>query len=117
MPRSLSFRFLPAALLVLVACGGDSRQSARDTATEKTCDYYARCNEIGTGKTYTSRDNCIVKVQATFETAWPPDVCDGHVDQSALDLCYNAIDTAQCGSGGDVLHVLDKCQRANVCTK
>lgn len=115
MMRSLTLRTLLPAALALAACGGDSRLSARDNATSKACDYYARCEGFSTSATYASRDNCIVKVQATFETWWPPAECDTRIDQAALDLCYNAIDTAACGSGGDFLHALDKCARGNVC--
>lgn len=115
--RSLALALMPL-VITLVACDdSDNRQSGRDTAALKACDYYERCEGFASGKTYSSRENCTLKLQATFEEWWKPEECEGRIDQSSLDLCYAAIDTAECGSGGDFLHALDKCQRANICDK
>jgi len=41
-----------AAAIVALSCGGDSHSQAdaRAIATSKSCDYWARCMQIGAGK-------------------------------------------------------------------
>ncbi|HEY8924197.1 MAG TPA: DUF6184 family natural product biosynthesis lipoprotein, partial [Polyangia bacterium] len=66
-----------AAGLVAPGCGDSSptQSQARDQATTYACDYYQRCQMIGAGQTYTSRDDCETRVRSTFQTLWPPEEC------------------------------------------
>jgi Family of unknown function (DUF6184) len=109
---------LIATFVVAMSCGGNStsQPAARDAATNASCDYYARCGQIGAGKTYETRDSCEVQVRSFWEGQWPAADCDGKIKSSALDICLGAISSTLCNNGVDVLNtVLVKCAKADVC--
>ena len=103
--------------LVLAGCGGPYSQTrARDLATIHSCDWYAHCNEIGPGKTYQTRDECEVKVRASWTDAWPAAECDNKIRPDDLDICLKAIDITSCGNFLDLYNTLaNKCSKAQVC--
>ncbi len=103
--------------LLLAGCGGPlSQQAARDAATAHACDWYQKCGEIASGKTYATRDACEVKERSDWDTRLPLAKCDGKVIPSDLDLCLKAIDSTLCGNVLDVLNtLLNKCSAAQVC--
>jgi hypothetical protein len=99
-----------------VACGGVSRQDARNQATQKACDKYNECTQIGEGKIYASRDACEVDQTAAWERTWPVTICEARIDKTAFDLCINAIQVTECGSVADLINVyFNKCTAQNVC--
>jgi hypothetical protein len=100
------------------ACGSNhSQANARDAVTDASCDFYARCDQIGSGKTYANRDTCEVQVRASWDTAWPVETCDGKIDTEQLNICLNAIGATECGNGLDVLNtLLNKCPQSKICS-
>jgi hypothetical protein len=107
-----------ACAAAAVSCSGDdhSQAGARDLATSHSCDYYARCGNIGAGQTYATRDDCDVMVRAFWNGQWPSTDCDGKIATSALNICIAAIDSTLCSNGLDVLNtVAVKCAKADVC--
>jgi hypothetical protein len=106
-----------AVTMTAAACGSNTSQaSARDKVTTASCDWQAMCGNIGSGKTYTSRDNCMTQLRAQWDTAWPAAECDGKIDLAQLDICLSAIHATECGNGLDVLNTLaNKCPKAKVC--
>jgi hypothetical protein len=106
------------ALGLVVGCGSDHSQAgARDAVTDASCTYYARCGEIGAGKTYETRDSCEVQVRASWDTAWPVETCDGKISSDQLNICLNAIGATECGNALDVLNtLLNKCPQEKICS-
>jgi len=106
------------ALGLALGCGSNhSQASARDAVTDASCDFYARCGEIGAGKTYENRDTCEVQVRASWDTAWPASVCDGKINTEQLDICLNAVGATECGNGLDIANtLLNKCPQAKICS-
>jgi len=112
------------ALLALAAgvagCGKvtDERIVARDRATTASCDYFMRCNQIGSaaGAAFPDRDSCDVQVRSFWESSWPSADCQGKIRQDQLDVCISAINGTQCGNGINFLTTLGTCGKANVCT-
>jgi hypothetical protein len=98
--------------------GPQSTQPAsRDEAARATCSKLSECNEIGPGKTYESADQCTVKQRANWDTLWPPQDCDGKIDQTAYNNCLDEIRRAECGNSVDLANiVLNKCAKAKVCS-
>lgn len=112
-------RTLLPALLLLAAtgCSGTwSQQAARDAATQKSCDYYARCGEIQRGARYNTREDCEIEVRAYWNNAWPAEDCDNKIRNEDMDVCLRAIENTQCDNAGDFFNTLfNKCSRSNVC--
>ena len=101
-----------------LGCGSDTpstQPTARDAATSAACNYYARCMEIGAGKTFASADDCLTQVKANFQNRWPPDQCTT-ISSAGINNCITAINIASCGNLQDIADVLlNKCTQANVC--
>jgi hypothetical protein len=102
-------------LTLLVSGCGWSVETAREAAAQRTCDYYARCNEIGPGRNYESRDTCLTKQRSNWLDLWSTDACVNRINSANLDMCLRAIDNTQCGNVLDYLATLSKCQRSDVC--
>ena len=104
-------------MLALAGCGGPlSQPAARDLAVVHTCDWVAKCGEIGSGKTYATRDSCDVGQRSEWNNRWSLAKCDGKIQPSDLDVCLKAIDSTVCGNGLDLLNTLfNKCSEAQVC--
>jgi hypothetical protein len=98
-------------------CGSTASQAdARDRATATSCDWFQMCGQIGTGKTYDTRDTCDVQVRAKWDSAWPVASCDGKISESQLEICLAAISSTICGNGLDELDTLaNKCPEAKIC--
>jgi hypothetical protein len=113
---------LGAGLGGAVGCGGVSGsdvQSARQQATTASCNYYMMCNEIGPDAGTNGFENastCQTMVLSFWTGQWPDSTCQGKVDQSALSVCIDAINSTLCMNGLDVLATLyAKCPVARVC--
>ena len=104
-----------AALLALAGCSsGTSRESARDQATTLTCQQFATCMDIGTGKTYPTQEDCEIQWKANWEQAWPAADCEGKIDQGAFETCLARIRGTTCNVV-DFFATLGVCGKANVC--
>ena len=105
-----------ALAAVALACGSESQSSARDRATTAVCNKLESCGQLDAGQLYTSPDDCRVKQTDYWQGTWPPESCDGRINDTNLDRCITAIDQSQCGNGLDFLDiVLNKCTRDSVC--
>jgi hypothetical protein len=114
LPKQLAFSII--ALCALASCGPPSREQARDMATTRSCDWYASCGEIGSGKRYETRDACEVDVRSSWNNLWPTADCNGKIDGDALDVCLKAIDITDCANGFDFFNtVFNKCGKDKVC--
>lgn len=106
--------FAVAVVWGLSGCGW-SLDAAREQAATKGCGYYQRCNQIGSGKTYPTYEECLTRQRTYWLDAWPTSVCEGHVNSAAIDACFKAIDNTSCASLIDFLATLDKCDKKNTC--
>ena len=112
---------IAAVVTVLVlgaACGGDLGQpDARDQATKASCDWYAKCGEIGSGEQFATRDDCEVEVRAGWNSLWPYEECNGRIPPDKLELCISAIKITSCDNAFDIWNTLAvKCGKAEVCS-
>ena len=111
---------LAAALIGAVNCGGVTTSdvdSARNQATTASCNYYQRCNEIGPGQSGgDTLASCMTTVLGQWTSGWPTSQCQGHISQSALTVCLDAIGSTTDCNGLAELITLSKCTAAMVCS-
>ena len=105
----------------LVGCGGSTvadvtkkQSDAVNAAAASTCSRYKDCNEIASGKMYTTADECTTAEKGKWNDRWTVSDCDGKVNGSNLQVCLDAIAQTACGT---VLPVdaITKCQKSDVC--
>lgn len=111
MKRTLSL-FVVCASFV----GCLSVEGAREGGAERTCQFNARCGEIGPGENYSSFNDCMVEQRANFQNLWPTDRCRDRINGQTLDVCYRALENTQCNNLVDIIATLSKCQSSDVCS-
>jgi hypothetical protein len=130
---------------LLVACGGQSSQTAPATAqgpvpkgegslgvmsaqngvdrktveniAEARCAAEQRCNNIGPGQKYKSRDACVQQVVSGTSNDMNAASCPRGLDQDAINRCMNAIDNEPCSLSLDTLAQLVDCRAEALCVK
>ncbi|HYO64518.1 MAG TPA: DUF6184 family natural product biosynthesis lipoprotein [Archangium sp.] len=108
---------LLSLLLLLPACGPTTRADAHAQATRAACDYYAGCEEIGSGEgmEFQDRSECEVKTRDYFQGAWTSNNCPA-INEKGLDTCLERIRTTSCTSGTDFFNtVFIVCGSGSVC--
>jgi hypothetical protein len=75
------------------------------------------CNQIGgMDPTFESDSTCQTMVLSYWTGQWTDAACQGKVDEAALTVCIDAINSTLCMNGIDVLStLLAKCPVAKVC--
>jgi Family of unknown function (DUF6184) len=129
----------------LVACGGQSSQNppsaapnavpgsaipsgvtaAQNAVDQKSveriadarCDHEQKCNGIGQGQTYASREDCKQKLVSDTSNDLNATSCPHGLDQDALNRCVNAISNEQCSVSLDTLSRMADCRSGVICMK
>ncbi|ATB29946.1 DUF6184 family natural product biosynthesis lipoprotein [Melittangium boletus] len=111
----------------LVGCGGSSvdgggtdtsggQSHAVERAAEANCDNYEACGDIGAGKGYSTREECVTQRSAYWSDRWPATSCDKRINANQLSVCLGALQTISCNSLTDELKVNnEKCPQASIC--
>jgi hypothetical protein len=108
-------KFCLALLAVSSLACGWTPASARSELASKSCDYSNRCGEIGSGKKYADRSECLTKQNAAWLDALPSSTCEGKINAANLDVCLKQIDASGCSNIIDTLSVFSKCNSGAVC--
>lgn len=112
-----------------VGCGGDSTmngetkpgvENARTTAITNVvgddCDTAARCEEIGTGKSFATRAACESERQSFWSDRWSTASCEGKINADKLQACRQAIRDLLCNNLTDQLKTYNTtCAASEVC--
>lgn len=108
---------LLSLLLLVSACGPTTREDAQSQATRAACDYYADCEEIGSGEgtQFQDRNECEVKIRDFFQTTWTANNCPA-INETGLETCLKRIPITSCSSATDFLNTaLLVCGAGSVC--
>jgi hypothetical protein len=120
MTVSVAASALAFSLFSTIGCGGVTTSdvdAARTQVSTASCNYYMMCNEIGPKPdTYDTYADCLSGVMGQWTTAWPTSTCQGHINQSDLTVCLDAIGATTDCSGISALIALSKCSSTTVCS-
>ncbi|MDI1478202.1 DUF6184 family natural product biosynthesis lipoprotein [Polyangium sp. y55x31] len=125
-------RYAPVLLFVVlgtgVALGACSRENralgesprrdvvrALQSLADARCDRAMRCNQIGGGQRYASRDACIQSVRQSERQEMNLYGCSKGIDQEELSECLNEINTANCDAAFDALSQMADCRPSDMC--
>ena len=103
-----------ALLTVLGGCGW-TVSGAREAYAQKWCNYYVRCQEVGSGKYYSTTDDCLIAERNVALNLWPTSDCEGKISSQGLDICLSAIDNTQCNNLIDQALTATKCLKNSIC--
>ena len=80
------------------------------------CNREDRCKNIGTDRTYETRDACTSKLHGSTESDINVQDCKHGVDRPKLHRCLDEIRSEDCGNPIDTLSRVAACRTAALCT-
>lgn len=89
--------------------------SAVSAITAARCDREQRCDHIGSGKRYASRDACIKQVQGDWQRELTTIECPKGIVQAKLDECVDQIRTEGCANPIETLGRMTSCRQIEIC--
>ena len=105
----------------LVGCGTVADVTGRqvdavNAVVNATCDRYEACGQIGSGKKYTTKDECHNQEVSNWDGRWPSADCDKRINGDNLDICLNAVKGTDCNNIIDQINTAyNKCAKSDVC--
>ena len=100
-----------------VADATGNQSNAVSAAAKENCDNYEACGNIGSGKEYATREECVTKRSAYWNDRWPANSCDKRINGNQLSTCLDGLKTIACNSYVDELKVNnEKCPQSSVCS-
>jgi Family of unknown function (DUF6184) len=129
--RELRTAALAVAVAATAACarGGGSEPGATTTSSASAnesaaqsiaaarCDREQTCHNIGSGKTYASRNACVDELRDKSQTELRASECPGGVDTTQLDKCLAEVRGEKCGDPLDTLSRITACRTSSLCVK
>jgi hypothetical protein len=90
-------------------------KAATDDIVSARCNREERCNNVGTDKTYESREACTTKLHGSTESDLNMKDCSHGVDHAKLDECLAKIKGEDCGNPIDTLGRVAACRTGSLC--
>jgi hypothetical protein len=118
-----------ACLLAAVACSKHEREpemapasgvatpTARsiDRITATRCSREARCDNIGSERKYSSREDCQSRIEDDAYDSLGPSECKTGIEQAQLNECLAAIQSEECGDVIDTIERVAACRSSALC--
>lgn len=80
---------------------------------EARCTRAERCNQVGAGLEFPSRNECLWRVRAEWSEELNRIACERGVDEGALRVCLRALSEGSCENNtSDACRPMDVCDRA-----
>lgn len=89
--------------------------NAIDAIADARCDREAECENVGAGRRYASRGECVSAVRADWADELTPYECPGGVDHAELDECVAQIRDEECMNPFDTLARMVECRSGDIC--
>jgi hypothetical protein len=86
--------------------------AAVEAILEARCARAQRCNRIGPGREYPTRDDCAQRTRAEWSGELNRIECGRGVDEGALRACLHALSTGDCGN-----ELRGACRAMDVCDR
>jgi hypothetical protein len=99
------------------AAGTAQNESAVSSITMARCDREARCNNVGGGKKYLSREDCVTKTRADWRDDLNARECPNGVVSTQLTSCVNQIKEESCNNPVEKLESVLACRTVDLCKR
>ncbi len=87
---------------------GDKLASAR-------CDHEEKCQNVGTGRKYATRDVCQIQLRSDTVGDLNAQKCPHGLDQNAVEHCVSAIQKEPCSISLDTITRIADCRSGAIC--
>ncbi|WP_437909655.1 DUF6184 family natural product biosynthesis lipoprotein [Sorangium sp. So ce327] len=89
--------------------------SAVDSIVAARCDREARCNNVGQGREYASKEACATRIRAEWRDELNFVECPGGIDSKELNECLQEIRNDDCNNPFDTLGRIVACRSSDLC--
>jgi Family of unknown function (DUF6184) len=86
-----------------------------DRLARSRCDQADRCNDVGPGRKFISRDVCLQDSRAKMRQELNAYDCPRGIAESAIDTCVTSMEQKGCGFSVDNLFSQNRCDRGSLC--
>jgi hypothetical protein len=97
------------------AAGNDPNYASIEKITMAKCDREERCDNVGQGKKFGTRQSCIDENRSSKRDDLRASECPGGIDQRQLEKCVAEIRAEHCGNVLDKVNRLTACRDAALC--
>ena len=122
-----------ATALSVVGCNKTSNRDARSSAigdgmtpasrartaaeqiAQARCEREQQCGNIGADKSFSSSQDCLVRIQSDWKDDLNARECPGGINQKELNECVMQVRTEACGNPFDTLARITECTSAQIC--
>jgi hypothetical protein len=81
------------------------------------CEREVKCNNVGSKEKYSTRADCVTRMQDDKRDAVNEKDCPGGIDRKQLNACLSAIRDEACGNPLDSISRLVSCRSGSICLK
>jgi hypothetical protein len=92
-----------------------STASAVMRVSTERCDRAAACKQVGMGRVFGDRDECVNAVGHEVVTALSDEECPSGVDAEHLATCLSEVQASACDAPESVAHLLPSCTPDRLC--
>jgi hypothetical protein len=92
-------------------------QQAIDAIAATRCAREARCDNVGAGKHYVSRQGCMTQLRGEGMNDLTTTACPHGLDNAQLDKCLADIRGERCENVLDTIARLSSCSRSSLCSR
>jgi uncharacterized protein DUF6184 len=89
--------------------------SATESIAEARCARESRCDNVGPEKTYSSMEDCIIRVRSDWSDELSARECKAGVNETQLNECLNEVREEECSSPFDTLERVAACTTGQIC--
>lgn len=89
--------------------------TARGEYAAARCDREERCNNVGAGRTHSSRSECLTDARNDRRDSWDSAECRQGINSARLSDCLAAVRSQNCNNPMDDLTRLATCRSGEVC--
>jgi hypothetical protein len=92
-----------------------ANEAAVTSITHARCDRETRCNNVGDGKKFDSRSDCVTRTRSDWRDDLNGIECPNGVVETQLTSCLNQIRSESCGNPLDTLERALACRAVDLC--
>ena len=90
-------------------------RTAAEQIARARCEREQQCGNIGADKSFSSAQDCLVRIQSDWKDDLNARECPGGINQKELNECVMQVRTEACGNPFDTLARITECTSAQIC--
>jgi hypothetical protein len=92
-------------------------QRVADRLASARCDHEEKCQNVGTGRKYATRDVCQIQLRSDTMGDLNAQKCPHGIDQDAVEHCVSAVQKEPCSVSLNTLTRIADCRSGALCMK